>query len=239
MRIGERIGGDVPRERVVLAVIEQDRHRQVLPRPVGERGAAREPLLQPVEHALQVRRPLAEVPRRGLDVAVHQRAQGVEALALRGGDADHGHAESALERALVDAQPRGARGVHHVEHEQQRAPELDDLQRQVKVAVEVGGIDHEHDEVGRRRVVLQAEQDIAHDHLVGRRRLQAVAPRQVNDVGAVPRRQFAGAGLLLHRDAGIIADLLPQPGQRIEQRGLAGVRVAKDRNAPHRGVRHP
>ena len=48
------------------------------------------------------------------------------------------------------------------------AAQLDDLQREVQVAVEVGGVDHEHDQVGRRRVLLQAEQHVAHDALVGR-----------------------------------------------------------------------
>ena len=94
---------------------------------VGERGVTRQPVLEPVEHALQVRRPLAEVARGRFDVAVHQVAQEGDALAPGRRDADHRHAQRALERALVHA--LAARGpVHHVECKQHRPSQLDDLE---------------------------------------------------------------------------------------------------------------
>ena len=166
-RIIERFGGHVAGQRIVLAVVEQHGHGQVVTGAVGERGVTRQPVFEPVQHALQVRRPLPEVACGRFDVAVHQVAQEGDAVALGRRDADHRHAQRALEGALVHALAPRLGQVHHVEHEQQRPSQLDDLEGQVEVAVEVGRVDDEDDEVGGRRVGLQAEQHVAHDHLVG------------------------------------------------------------------------
>jgi len=42
---------------------------------------------------------------------------------------------------------------------------------------------------------------------------------------------FHGADVSFYRNAGIIADTLLQPGEAIEQRALAGIRITNDRDA--------
>ena len=73
--------------------------------------------------------------------------------------------------------------------------------------------------------LLLAEDHIDGHHLIGAARRQAVGAGQVDQV-----ERLAAAGHLaflgLDGDAGIVADVLAQAGQGIEESGLAGVGIA-------------
>ena len=74
------------------------------------------------------------------------------------------------------------------------------------------------------------------DLLVGRGRRQAVGAGQVDDRDRAAVRQARQADLALDRDAGVVGDLLARAGEQVEERGLAAVRVADQRDAPERRV---
>ena len=82
--------------------------------------------------------------------------------------------------------------------------------------VEIGGIDHDHQRVGAFFAQLLAHHDIAGHLFVGAAGIKAVGAGQVDqfDRAAIAQRQ--AARLALHGDAGIIAELLPRAGERIE-----------------------
>ena len=115
--------------------------------------------------------------------------------------------------------------VDHVQGDDDRHAEFQGLRRQVQVAVEVGGIHDGDDDVRPGLPLLAAEDDVDGDHLVGAARRQAVGAGQVDQV-----ERLAGAGhlafLRLDGDAGIVADVLAQAGEGVEQSGLAGVGIA-------------
>ena len=82
------------------------------------------------------------------------------------------------------------------------------------MALQVGRIEDVHDEV---RLLVQ--QEVAGDYLVDGIRSQAVDARQVDEAvlpPVTPPRSFP----LLHSDAGIVADLVVSPRERVEKRGL-------------------
>ena len=96
--------------------------------------------------------------------------------------------------------------------------------------VEIGGIDDHDQRVGQALAVLRAGDDIARDAFVGGGGLQAVRAGQVDQFDRPPVVEHQPPDLPLDRDAGIIADLLARTGQRIEQRALAGIGIADQRN---------
>ena len=138
----------------------------------------------------------------------------------------------------IELEPVALGEVDHVERDDRRQAELDQLQREAQVIVEVGRVEDDHQRIGLALALLLAEQHVARHRLVGARRLEAVGAGQVDqlDRAAVGERQ--PAGMALDRDAGIIADLLPRAGQRVEQRALAGIGIAGDRDERERVHRH-
>ena len=83
---------------------------------------------------------------------------------------------------------------------------------------------------GQPLALLLPGHDVAGDLLVGASRAQAVGAGQVDhfDRAAVGQRQPARHAL--DGDAGIIADLLPRAGERVEQRALARIGIADERD---------
>ena len=126
----------------------------------------------------------------------------------------------------VDRQPLRLGHVDHVQRHDDRHAQFQELRRQVQVAVEVGRIDDGQDHVRPRLLRPAAEEQIDGHHLVGAARGEAVGAGQVDQL---ERRSppWANRALLhLDGDAGVVADVLAQPGQGVEQGRLAGVRVA-------------
>ena len=148
-------------------------------------------------------------------------------LRYRRGDAlggEDGKAQFLRESRHVDLGLPLPGQVAHVEHEDRRQPQIEDLAHQKQVALDVGGVDDAQDGVDATYVRLPAEQDVDRDHFVGRTGSQAVRPRQIDQ----PRRRLAeadAADFFLDGDAGIVPHAALHAGQRIEQRALAGVRI--------------
>jgi len=103
----------------------------------------------------------------------------------------------------------------------------------VQVALKIRGVHHDHDEIGRRNFRQPMEQHVARDLFVERLRAETVRARQVeHDHGRVLGRGQEPAFLAFDGDARIIADLRAQSRQRVEERGLAAVRIAGEHDIP-------
>ena len=138
---------------------------------------------------------------------------------------DDGNAKLPLQFLDVDLHAPIAGDVDHVQRHDGRQPQFEHLAHQVQVALQVAGIDDAQHGVGHRSVAAAAEQHVDGHHFIRRTRGQAVRAGQV-DQGEPPALVRQMADLLLDRHARVIADLLPDAGQRAEQRRLAGIGVA-------------
>ena len=133
------------------------------------------------------------------------------------------------------ARPLRARDVGHVQRDHHRPAEPRQLEHEAQVHAQVGRVDDGDDRVGRRLAVAPAVDHLERDLLVGRRRRQAVGAGQVDAPTRVrPFVQPRQADLALDRDAGVVGDLLARAGEQVEERRLAAVRVADQRDAPAR-----
>ena len=120
--------------------------------------------------------------------------------------------------------------VGHVEGDDHGQTGLDNLKRQVQVALEVGSVDHLDNDIG-----LAAHEVIARALLLG-----AVGGKRV-DAGEVRNRDALVTqelGLLfLNRDTGPVANIAVGAGDQVEKRGLAAVGVTRQRDMDLR-IRH-
>ena len=124
--------------------------------------------------------------------------------------------------------------IHAVERQHHGQAEALHFEREAQADRQVHRVDHAHHEFGRRRVRDAAQQDVARDGFVERRRAQAVGARQIEDA----QRASVGGGALafaaLDGDARVVSDLLAAAGQAIEERGLAAIGNADQRDAQRR-----
>ena len=136
----------------------------------------------------------------------------------------HRHAQFARQMTLVnlDAMPLGF--VDQVERDDHAVGDFQDLQRQVEVAFQAGRVDDDD-----RHVRLAEQDEVAGDFFVGAGRKQRIGARQIDQfvvlVAVVEAAFGAGDGL-----ARPVAGMLAQPGQGVEDRALAGIRVARQRD---------
>ena len=161
---------------------------------------------------------------------------GVDELLLTAGAHRHGrhhrHPERALERGAVERVAALLGDVAHVERDDHRAAEALELEHQAQVEAQVRGIDHAHQQVRRRLGRVAAEHHVARDGLIEGRGLEAVGAGQVDHAEDAPgARADEAAFLALDGDAGVVGDLLAAAGETIEERGLAAVGDADERQA--------
>ena len=125
--------------------------------------------------------------------------------------------------------------VDHGQRDDDRPAQLEDLADQVEVPLQVVGRNHAEDDVGGGHVGA---------HVPGARRRrpsrrasggQAVGAGQVDQDPPVAGVDHLAEGLL-DGDAGIVAHPLRDPGERPEEGGLAGVRVADQGDGPGAAV---
>lgn len=164
---------------------------------------------------------------RHMQGVVHQLGR---ALVLGRRDGDDGDAQQLLHLVHVDGAAVALHLVHHVEGQHHGHAQLHELHRQVQVALDVRGV-HDVDDAARALV----QQETARDHLLARVRRHGVDARQVGD----ERLGMAldAAVLAIHRHAGKVAHVLVRAGQLVEQRGLAAVLVAHEREGERRALR--
>ena len=159
---------------------------------------------------------------------IHQLADTLVAGSANG---DNGHAQQALEQVDVHGAAVGRHLVHHVERDDHGAVELHKLQRQVQVALDVGGVNDVDDGV---RALVEDELT-AHDFFACVRR-QGVNAGQVGNarLGVVAN----GAVLAVDRHAGKVTDVLVGARKLVEQRGLAAVLVTGKGKMQRRALGH-
>ena len=147
---------------------------------------------------------------------IHQLA---DALVAGSANGDNRHAQQALEQVDVYGATVGGHLVHHVERDDHGAIELHKLQRQVQIALDVGGVDDIDDGIG-----MLVKDKLAAHNLLARVRRQGVNAGQVGNarLGVVTD----SAVLAVDRHAGKVTDVLVGARQLVEQRGLTAVLVA-------------
>ena len=157
-----------------------------------------------------------------LACAVRLVHQLLDALAFERGNLHDGDAELVFQRLRVDLVARLFHRVHHIERDHHRNFYLHQLSGEIKVAFQVRRVDDVDDEVG-----LFVQYVIARDDLFGSVRRKRINAGQVEDfdgLGAL----FVDALLFVNGDAGPVADVRRRPRQRVEQRCLAAVGVARE-----------
>ena len=115
--------------------------------------------------------------------------------------------------------------VHHRESHHDVKIALRQLAEEVKVSFQVPSVEHADEQVRLSTFVSHAIEHLDRDLLVLRDRVQAIEPGNVDDLDPLPK-EVELARDSLDRDAGVVADLLMRAGERVEERRLAGVRVA-------------
>ena len=150
-----------------------------------------------------------------------QRFQFVVALAFRGGEGQHGDAQTPLQQLVVDLLFLCLRHVHHVQQQHRGLVELGKLRDHVHAALQLGGVHQDADQI--RLIGLD---EIGGDDLLVRISGEAVAAGKVGD-GVARAVVSIEAVVLLHGLAGPVAHMLPGAGQRIVDGRFAGVRLAQ------------
>ena len=155
----------------------------------------------------------------GLDGDLHQL---VHALVLHGGDGHHRDAQGLGEPLDVDGAAAGGDLVHHVQGQHHGDPHLHQLEGQVQIPLDIGGV-HDVDEAVR----LLVQDEVPGDDLLRRIGPDGVDARQIHHRAVLLAPD--GAGLLIHRHAGEVAHVLVGAGELVEQCGLAAVLIAGQR----------
>ncbi len=110
---------------------------------------------------------------------------------------------------------------------------INDLADEVEVSFEVIRVHDADNGVGKRGVVRRSEEYVGGNLFVGGSGYKAVSPRQVEQshlrASAEPEAPF----LSLDGHAGVVADPLPEAGQGVKQRRLAGIWIADQGNKPY------
>ena len=146
-------------------------------------------------------------------------------------DGHHRDAERRLEyvRLHMDAVLLG--DVKHVQSQNQRLPHRQQLRHQIEIAFQRRRVDHGDDDVG-----LLADQVVARQPLFLRVGGQAIGSRQIDETerGSIVTVR---AGLLLHRFARPVADMLAQAREHIEDSGFPHVGLTDERHGELPGGR--
>ena len=152
------------------------------------------------------------------DRLIHQLAH---ALALCGGDRYDRDAERGAHLLHVDGTAVGTDLIHHVQRQHHRYPQLEQLKRQVQIALDVGGV-HNVDHAVR----LLIEDKIAGDDLLLRIGPQGVDAGQIHHGAAFFICDLAH--LLIYRDTGKVADVLVGAGEGVEESRFAAVLISDE-----------
>ena len=174
----------------------------------------------------------AAVDRGVVDAEVRNRGDGLapggitghvqqlrHALPLGRGDGHHRHPQVPAEAPHVHRAAVCPQFVHHVQGDDRGTAQLQQLQRQVEVALDVGGVHHVDDAVR-----LLVDDEVPGDDLLLGVGAQGVDARQVHRRAVFEPAHLAR--LLLHRHAGEVSHVLVGARQGVEQRGLAAVLVS-------------
>ena len=140
---------------------------------------------------------------------------------------------AALPVRHVERQPLLVGRVDHVERDDRRPTELQHLAREEQIALEVGRIGHEQDGVGRRMPGAAPASASTATCSSGVTASRLYSPGRSMSVAVLAANAHRAAAVL-DRRAGKVGGLGPQSGELVEQRRLAGVRIAHQRNRSRR-----
>ena len=164
------------------------------------------------------------------DERIERRAELVETTLAHGNSRDDRDAQCLREGGDINGQAIADSEVEHIQRDHRGPPERDQFHRKAQMIVEVRGVDHDDQCRGDALANLCAHDDVARDALVGAGGREAVSAGQVNQLKRAAIAQRQTAGVALDRDTGIIANLLPRTGQRVEKRRFARVWIADERD---------
>ncbi len=172
--------------------------------------------------------PRARLMIRGIIERSQGLAQLVEAFAAHRDGRDHGHAERFGQSLRIEHQPVAFGQIHHVERDDGGQAEREQFLREHQMLFDIRGIEHDHQRIGAGLALEFAHHDLAGHFLVGTRRVERIAARQVDQLHRFAGGEDHPARFALDRDAGIIGDLLARAGERVEQRALASIGIARE-----------
>ena len=151
-------------------------------------------------------------------------------VVVQGVDDAHGHVEVALEvaRLLPELGARRAGGVHVVQEQHARHPQLPHLQDQEQLALQRAGVRNEHDHVGPVRVAW-IEQRALGDAAVVALGVQVVDAGQVVKRPRLPALVLARGHGGVHGDARQVAHRHRPASESLKHGGFTRVGVADER----------
>ena len=159
----------------------------------------------------------------------------VETPAATRHDRDHRTTQLGFQLLQVDLDGRAFGQIHHVERRYCGQTQLQHLTRQIQVALQGRRIEQQNDALGLGLLRPLSEQHLPGQALFRRDGSQTVQARQVeqsNPVLGQPRVTDPA----FDRRAWKVRGLGPQTGQSVEERRLAGVRVANQGDADLVGI---
>ena len=161
---------------------------------------------------------------RTVEQPVERREQPLAAPPLPGDDADHRDAETALQQRKVEPQPAPLRFVQQIDAHEDAVRVFQDLQDQVQVPGEAGGVADHDDGTG-----LPGAEKVPGGRLLRRVRQEGVGPGQVHKTVPPPPVQTLAPGA----DHGLsrpVARVLAQASETVEHRAFPHVGVSRQRD---------
>ena len=168
----------------------------------------------------------AKVHLSGANIVLHRLSdaadQLIHAFVAGGGDGHHRHAQTLRQGLDIHAAAVACQLIHEVQSQHRGYAQLQQLQGEVEIALDVGGVHDVDDAVG-----VTVHQKIVGNHLFTGIRAQRIDAGQIHHLAVLLAPHLAH--LLVHRDAGKIAHVLIGPGELVEQGGLAAVLITDQR----------
>ena len=175
-------------------------------------------------------------PRR-FECAFKLRHQRREATATYRHRFNNGYTQCAGELFCIQLQAITLGKIDHVQRDHRRQALRNQLERKAQMVIEIAGIQH-NDKRVRTAMALQISQHhIAGNGFIKAIGIEAIRTRQVDHLHGLAVVKRRPPRFALNRYAGIIRNLLPCAGQRIEQRTFAGIGVP-DKGNEGRHLRH-
>jgi len=119
--------------------------------------------------------------------------------------------------------------IEHVEDEHDRRSDMLQFQRKPYGKTQIGGIRDTEKKIGNLFSWHAAQHEIARDFFIRAACAQGIAAGQIENLDLPSLRRRELTGFSFDRHTGIIGNLLTAAGQGVEQRGLAAIGIADQR----------
>ena len=166
--------------------------------------------------------------------AIAGRVERLEARSMHGADVRYGGAELPRQLERVDLAAARLHQVAHVQQHQRGQTDGEHRRGEHQLAGQMQRVQNQQHRVGLGHARHRAAQHIHGDARVFRVRSERVDSRQIDQRQIVAAHAGHQAHALLDGDAGIVRDLLPQPGEPVEESGFAGIGRPDQHDRPER-----